>query len=432
MLDLTTVTATELSSLYQAGAASPVTVAQQVLAKIERVNPVLNAFCFTDPDTTLAQAQASAQRWHQGQPLSDLDGVPVSIKDSILTKGWPTLRGSRAVDPAQPWQDDDPIVEKLRSAGAVLLGKTTTPEFNYRNDYTYSLLNGTTYNPWDIRYSPGGTSGGAAAAVSAGLGPVAIGSDNGGSITQPAAFCGIVGFKPSGTIITGVLARSVADAVLVKQIYNNDITPKNTKNLKILYWPNAYYNETLPYVDRAVEQLKANGHSIQVTNFDLDLIKIYHSFIKIYQGDLNKIYRSLPTAQQNKIDPYVKTKIKHQLVMSDHDQETLSNCIQYISDTIQSFDIVITASTTVTACRATKLPPEWYLYQKHKTDQLIRCHSFLWTLTSQPTVTVPIALADNGLPVGMQIIGTVGQDDLMLEFANTIQSLFPKLHSPMM
>lgn len=429
MTDFTQATATELSNLYQSGVASPVTVAQQVLAKIEQINPVINAFCFVDPAFTLDQARGSEQRWRQGQPLSALDGIPVSVKDSILTKGWPTLRGSLTVDPDQPWIDDDPIVEKLRLAGAVLLGKTTTPEFNYRNDCTYSPLNGTTYNPWNIKYSPGGTSGGSAAAVSAGLGPISIGSDNGGSITQPAAFCGVVGFKPSGSVTTGVLSRSVADALLTKQLYAN-YTSSHIENLKILYWPNAYYNETMLYVDRAVELLKNNGHLVQVADFDLDLVRIYQSFIKTYQQNLNKIYQSLSTTQQNKIDPYLRTKIKYPMMITDKDQDILSDCVQHIFDTIKPFDIVVTSSTSVTACRATKLPPELYLYQKHKTNQLLRCYSFLWSITGQPTVTIPIGLASNGLPVGMQVVGAVGQDDLVLQFAHEIEPLFPKLHSP--
>ena len=112
MTDFTQATAAELSSLYQAGAATPVTVAEQVLAKIERLNPILNAFCFTDPDTTIAQAQASAQRWRQGQPLSALDGVPVAVKDSILTKGWPTRHASHTVDLNQPRLEDAPAVAR--------------------------------------------------------------------------------------------------------------------------------------------------------------------------------------------------------------------------------------------------------------------------------------------------------------------------------
>ena len=169
MTDLTQATASELSSLYQSGAASPVTVAEQVLAKIERLNPTLNAFCFTDPNTTIAQAQSSERRWHQGQPLSELDGVPIAIKDSILTQGWPTRHASFAVDPDQSWLEDAPAVARLREAGAVFVGKTTMSEFGSTDYHSDSLLYGPVHNPWNLSHTPGGSSGGSAVAVAAGM-----------------------------------------------------------------------------------------------------------------------------------------------------------------------------------------------------------------------------------------------------------------------
>ena len=193
MTDLTRATATELSNLYQSGAASPVTVTEQILAKIERLNPVLNAFCFTDPDTTLAQARASADRWRQGRPLSKLDGVPVAVKDSILTQGWPTLHASLTVDAEQSWTQDAPSVARLREAGAVFVGKTTMSEFGSTGHDSNSLRYGNVHNPWNLSHTPGGSSGGSAVAVAAGMVPVALGTDLGGSITVPSAFCGIFG-----------------------------------------------------------------------------------------------------------------------------------------------------------------------------------------------------------------------------------------------
>jgi aspartyl-tRNA(Asn)/glutamyl-tRNA(Gln) amidotransferase subunit A len=151
MTDLTQATAAELCSLYQAGAASPVTVAEQVLAKIEQLNPILNAFCFTDPDTTITQAQASEQRWRQGQPLSALDGVPVAVKDSILTQGWPTRHASLAVDLNQPWLEDAPVVARLREAGAVFVGKTTMPEFSLGTKSRVYQIYGVNAKPWNIK-----------------------------------------------------------------------------------------------------------------------------------------------------------------------------------------------------------------------------------------------------------------------------------------
>src|SRR6476659_8741219 len=223
-------TATELLQLYRTRQASPLEATQAVLSRIAKCDKVLNAFCLIDPDAALAAARVSSERWQKGAPLDLLDGVPTSIKDLILTKGWPTLRGSRTVDPDQPWEVDAPATARLREAGAILIGKTTTPEFGCKGE-TNSALTGITRNPWDTTRTPGGSSGGTAAAVAAGLGPLGIGTDGAGSIRIPAAFCGNVGFKPSfgrvpahplspfGTVShLGPHAMSVADAALMMNV----------------------------------------------------------------------------------------------------------------------------------------------------------------------------------------------------------------------
>ena len=194
--DLTRCTATELLALYRNGSASPVEVTRAVLDRIDRVNPTFNAFCYLAPDEALSAAAASEARWMRSEPAGPLDGVPVSVKDLVLTRGWPTLRGSHTVDPDQTWDVDAPATARLRDAGAVLLGKTTTPEFGCKGE-TNSDLTGITRNPWDPTKTSGGSSGGTAAAVAAGLGPLGIGTDGAGSVRIPAAFCGNVGLKPS-------------------------------------------------------------------------------------------------------------------------------------------------------------------------------------------------------------------------------------------
>ena len=166
--------------------------------RIDALNPKLNAYCLVDDDGALAAARASEARWRKGAPAGLVDGVPASIKDLVLTKGWPTLRGSKTVDPAGPWNDDAPAVARLREAGAVLLGKTTTPEFGWKG-VTDSALTGITRNPWNLERTPGGSSGGAAAQVAAGLGPLAVGTDGGGSIRIPCGFTGIVGHQAAAS-----------------------------------------------------------------------------------------------------------------------------------------------------------------------------------------------------------------------------------------
>ena len=228
--DLTQRTAHELLAMYADRSVSPVEVTQAVLDRIDAVDPRINAFCLVAVDEALAAASASEIRWQRGEPIGPLDGVPTSIKDLILTKGWPTRRGSHTVDPDQPWEVDAPVTARLRDAGAVLIGKTTTPEFGCKGE-TNSDLTGITRNPWDPTKTPGGSSGGTAAAVAAGLGPLGVGTDGAGSVRIPAAFCGNVGFKPSfgrvpayplspfGTVAhIGPHTMSVTDAALMMNV----------------------------------------------------------------------------------------------------------------------------------------------------------------------------------------------------------------------
>src|SRR6478609_11265345 len=165
-------TASELSAQFQTRDLSPVEVTDGCLARIEALDAEINSFCLVDGDASRAMAEASEARWLAGEPLSPLDGVPIAIKDLLLTKGWPTLRGSKTVDPKGPWNDDAPAVARLREHGALLIGKTTTPEFGWKG-VTDSPLTGITRNPWNPQKTPGGSSGGAAAAVASGMGPLA-------------------------------------------------------------------------------------------------------------------------------------------------------------------------------------------------------------------------------------------------------------------
>ncbi|KVW76209.1 amidase family protein [Burkholderia ubonensis] len=192
--DLCELSASELNALYSSRRVSPVDVMHNILERIQLLNPAVNAFCQI-ADDALDLARASEVRWQLGAPLTPLDGVPISIKDNIAIAGLSTRYGSRATTP-EAAASDSPSVARLREAGAICFGKTTLPDFAHKI-VTDSPLTGTTRNPWDRSRTPGGSSGGAAAAVALGMGPVAIGTDGGGSIRIPAAFTGVFGFKPS-------------------------------------------------------------------------------------------------------------------------------------------------------------------------------------------------------------------------------------------
>jgi len=225
-LELAYTSASELAARIRSKEISPVEVMENCLARIDEVNPALNCFCFVFADEAMAQAREAEAAVVRGGDLGPLHGVPIAIKDFTPTKGKRTTRGSKAFE---NWVPDENalIVDRLCGAGAIMVGKTTTPEFAY-SSFTKSPLWGITRNPWDRAMTPGGSSGGSAAAVASGCVPMAEGTDMGGSVRIPASFCGIVGLKPSlgripmdilPTVFDnishfGPLTRTIGDAAL--------------------------------------------------------------------------------------------------------------------------------------------------------------------------------------------------------------------------
>ena len=433
MTDLTQATATELSSLYQSGAASPVNVAHQVLAKIERVNSVLNAFCFTDPDTTLKQAQASEQRWRQGQPLGAMDGVPVAVKDSILTQGWPTLHASLTVDADQSWTEDAPSVARLREAGAVFVGKTTMSEFGSTGHDSNSLRYGNVHNPWNLSHTPGGSSGGSAVAVAAGMVPVALGTDLGGSITVPSAFCGIFGMKPSTSRVpqwpidvlelstVGPLARSMADIALVM----NTIVKPDVRDSTSLPYDHTWYNSDINYslhgkkiacVDlmkdvKILDYLTSQGAQVDFVSLDIELaIKIFDALLepKMLQQwtDISEEKRHLAgRAVQRKAvlahrqeETYLQLNKRHKLMT-------------HMRKFMQSYDFILGPATAIKSDSAL--------------SEYVSPLSIFFCLTKQPTVTVPIGINSDGMPQSVMIAGAMHDDLGALQLALAIEKQFP-------
>src|SRR6266436_6284764 len=187
--------ASEITKGYKCGDSSPVEVVDSVLDRIEKVNPLVNAIVTLDVEGARTAARESKSRWRDGKAAGPLDGVPITVKDNILVRGMRATWGSKLYADFVPTSDELPIA-RLRSGGAIVLGKTNCPEFTLQG-YTDNLLFGPTRNPWNLALTPGGSSGGAAAAVCAGLGSIAIGTDGGGSIRRPASHTGLVGLKPS-------------------------------------------------------------------------------------------------------------------------------------------------------------------------------------------------------------------------------------------
>src|SRR4051795_2105734 len=280
MPDIKSFTAAELLRLYRRRELSPVEVTRDQLDRIEKFQPIINAFIIIDRDGALKAAQASEARWQKGQPRSVADGLGATVKDNIWLKDFPSRRGSLTSDPA-PIKADAPAVARLREAGAVILGKTTLPEFGWIGAF-HSPLPGITRNPWKLDRTTGGSSGGAACAALLNLGHLHIGTDGAGSIRIPSAFTGIFGIKPSfGRVAAypaspfsilahvGPLTRSVADAALMLSVIGEpderDMTAWNTpapdyrvdldhgvRGLRIAWSPRlGYFKKLNPEVEAA-------------------------------------------------------------------------------------------------------------------------------------------------------------------------------------
>ena len=463
--DLAECSAGELLALYRSGQASPVEATRAVLARIERHNPRLNAFCLVAGDQALASARASEQRWSmirsgaRAVPAAGaLDGVPASIKDLILTQGWPTLRGSRTVDPKQAWDVDAPVTARLREAGAVLLGKSCTPEFGCKGE-TNSPLTGISRNPWNLQRTPGGSSGGAAAAVAAGMGPLAIGTDGAGSVRIPAAFCGNVGFKPSfgrvpayplspfGSVShLGPHTMSVMDAALVMNVikqpdardwtslppeasdYTLDLND-GIRGLRVAWSPTLGYAtnvdpEVAAACAHAVQELAALGAHIEAVDPG------FESPLEITTGlwfvGAWTLWNTLTAEQQALADPDFAGEARLGQAYSALEVQRLNlrrgALGSHMRQWMQRFDLLVTPSVAVPAFEAraaghtpisAKAMLGWSPF------------SYPFNLTQQPAITIPCGLTGDGLPIGLQIVAPMFADALVLRAARAFESAHP-------
>ena len=460
-MDLTQLTATELIQLYRTGQASPVEAMQQVLERVERVDPILNAFILVDADAGMDAARVSEARWmaHRatGAPVGAVEGVPTSIKDILWTKGWPTLRGSRAINPDQPWEEDAPSVGRLRAAGAAMFGKTTTPEFGCKAE-TNSALTGISRNPWDPTKTPGGSSGGTAAAVAAGLGALSMGTDGAGSVRIPAAFCGNVGMKasfgrvpayplsPFGTVAhVGPHTMSVTDCALLMNVVAQP-DPRDwmslpydrvdylegldtgIRGLRVAYSPTLGYADVDPevaaLVDAAVRELEALGAIVdQVDPGFEDPLDISTGLWFVAS---KTVYDSLGPEGQAVTDPDFAAQAAQGAEFSAQDVQLLTLKRNALGTSMRLFmtqyDVLVTPAVAIPAFEArpagaVPMTPESMLSWTP--------FSYPFNLTQQPAITVPCGLTSAGLPVGLQIVGRAHDDVTVLRAARAYESAHP-------
>ena len=459
MTDIANLTAVELLARYRDKSLSPVDVTEDTLLRIERYNPVVNAYCHVDPEGALNAARASEQRWFKGQPCGALDGVPASIKDLTLTAGMPTRKGSRTSSASGPWDVDAPFSAFMRKAGAVLLGKTTTPEFGWKG-VTDNPLYGITRNPWDTRTTAGGSSGGAGAAAALNLGVLHQGSDAGGSIRIPCAFTGTFGIKPtfgyvpqwpasSMTILShlGPMTRTVEDAVLMLQtVAQPDArdgligAPRSTpwltpgtdlKGLRIAYSPDFGYVNVDPQVAKVVAQAVAGlvqlgAHVEQIDPGFSDPLEVFNT---LWFAGAARLTGQLTGAQCDLLDPGL-LRIAQQgerLSLDDYTAalEARAALVARMAAFHEHYDILVSPMLPITAFDAGhNVPPgsglgEWMEWTPF---------SYPFNLTQQPAASVPCGFTREGLPVGLQVVAGRFADDQVLRVCKVYEQHYPSRH----
>lgn len=449
--------ARDLISLYRSRKLSPVEATTASLAAIERHNARLNAYCLVDAEGALASARESEARWQRGEPLGLVDGVPSSVKDLIITDGWPTLRGSHLVDRNRNWDEDAPSVARLKEQGAVILGKTTTPEFGWKG-VTDSPLTGITRNPWDPETTPGGSSGGAAVAAAAGMGALHLGTDGGGSVRIPASFTGIVGLKasfgrvpahplsPFGTLANiGPMTRTVADAALMLSVISRPdrrdcyMLPverpdyHETLNGNIAGWRIAYAPslcgeqvdaEVAASVARAAKVFEQLGARVEEVAPPLQ--SSLAAFQTLWFAGAAFLMDQLGVTTSDKMDPGLAAIVaagrRYSLMdylAATKARETLSVAMNHFH---QSFDLLLTPTMPIPAFTAgLDVPAGSRLTQWSEWSPF----TYPFNLTRQPAISVPCGLTKAGLPIGLQIVGPLYADRAVLNAANAYEQNQP-------
>lgn len=455
--DITLLPASELLRLYRSKALSPVEVTQAVLNRISDLDPKLNAYCLVDEQEALTAARESEARWQKGEPKGLLDGIPTAIKDLILTKGWPTLRGSRTVPRDQPWDEDAPCVARLREHGAVLIGKTTTPEFGWKG-ITDSPLTGITRNPWNTELTPGGSSGGSAAAIATGMSTLAIGTDGGGSIRIPCGFTGLYGIKasfgrvpaypvsPFGTVAhVGPMTRTVTDAALMLTVISKPDyrdwyalpyddrdyrvgLEQGVQGLRIAFSADLGYaavdQEVAKLVQQAARMFVDLGADVEEVNPGFP--DPWDCFTKTWYSGAVYLAQALDRDQRNQLDPgllqIIKTGETYTLLDYMHAQHERSTLGQHMRRFHQDYDLLLTPSLPIPAFPAGQEVPD---QMKSERWSSWTPFTFPFNLTGQPAASIPCGFTSDGLPVGIQIVGPNYDDVTVLRASYAFETAQP-------
>jgi aspartyl-tRNA(Asn)/glutamyl-tRNA(Gln) amidotransferase subunit A len=447
-----------LAAAFHRLALSPVEVAATLLDRIDAIDPRINAIVHVDRAATLAQAEASQARWRAGMPLSPLDGVPATVKDLSHVEGWPRRRGSLTLRDVGPSVEDTPCVARLREAGVVFLAKTATPEAGCKV-VTRSGLTGDTANPWDVTKTPGGSSGGAAAALVCGIGPLAVGSDGAGSIRIPASSTNVFGLKPGfGRVpafppdidmpmsVVGPMTRTVADASLMLEVMSRpeprdpfawplafvpptDLADPDLADLRIAVSPRLGCAAPLvePRVDALVAEagplLADAGARIEAVD-PVWPVDPFVPFRVFWETACMATVDGTAEDLRPLIDPLIRTVAEagRRVSLPDYfraleQRMALAAASKLFFD---RFDLLVGPVMPVPPYDVGRDTPEGFPAE----DWSWCPYTHPWNMTGQPAASVPIGFVD-GLPVGVQIIGRVGGEATVLRAAAAIERRRP-------
>lgn len=449
MRDLAWWGATELAQGYAAGSVDPVQATRAALDRIEEDDPQVNAFVLVDAQGALAAAEASARRWEAGAPLGPADGIPTAVKDIFLTRGWPTLRGSNLIEVGADWPDDAPAVARLREGGAVLLGKTTTPEFAWKG-VTDSPRHGATGNPWGAHLTAGGSSGGSAAAVGLGMGAWAIGTDGGGSVRIPASFTGTVALKatygrvphwpasPYGTLAhAGPMARSVVDTAILLDVLAGpdprdwsalappagsflDGLEDGVGGLRVAFSRTLGIGANDPEVDAALERaagvLAAAGAEVTEVDPDLgDPEVLIEAFQLLWFTGAAKVLQAYGGDGLDRVDPLLAEQARRYAASSASDYLDATTVRMELGRRMGAFheqhDVLVTPTMPIAAFEVGRDAPRGWPSPLWTTW----CpYTYPFNMTQQPALSQPCGFTADGRPIGLQVIGPRHADGLVL------------------
>lgn len=461
--DICYTSAVELAERIRTRKASPVEITDAFLERIAAVNPKLNAYVTLVEESARAEARTAETAVTKGGQLGPIHGLPISIKDLQWTRGVRTTSGSKVYEHRIP-DEDAPSVERLRAAGGIVLGKTNTPEFGWLA-ITDNLVFGKTNNPWNLECTPSGSSGGAAAATAAGLAPISLGSDGGGSIRHPASFCGVVGMKPTFGMIPrhvaavdwptlshqGPLTRTVADAALAmdvlcgydtRDIHSVPLPPqKFLENLKrdpgglrVAWTTDMGFAEVDPRVrkhfEAAVRAFDELGCVVEPGCPDLrDSRELFKGvmFCELVSGELRHINPDGSSLMNPDITKFVLKRkdilARDYLAANERREKMYLRVVKFF----ESHDLLLTPTMAIPPFKH----PQTMADYPHTVNGVEvsttgwQPFTFPFNLTGQPAISVPCGFTDDGLPIGLQIIGRRFEDLLVMRAAAAFEQARP-------